>query len=241
MNRIASYRVALAALLACTLPARGQPPADARAQAVVAASRDATGGGAWDRFDGCYEEGTHGDGAITYRTWFSLRRYGMRVEGRRGGTTRVRGFNGTASWQTNESGGVDISRDEGGLREALTTFYISSNAFFFPDRFPAEFSYLREAADAGRTFDVVRIAPSGGHALDYWFDRDSHYLIRVVDNRQSPPIVVEAGDYRRSGDIAAAFSLTVRGPDGRVMDRGAVVSIACGPVDAALFDPPAGH
>lgn len=238
MSNAARLGLALAALGAWQLPLAAQPPG--RAEAIVAAFRDATGGAAWDRLDGCYEEGTHADGRIAYRTWFSLRRYGMRLESRRGeDPPRTVGFNGSASWRSDPAGGVEVRRDEASLREAATTAYLSSNGFFFPDRFPAAFRYLGEEAHGGRTFDVVEIVPRSGHALDYWFDRDTRLLVRVVDRRRpDAPVTVEAGDYRRAGEISVPFSLVMIGPDGRVADRGVVTSLACRPTDSILYDPP---
>ncbi len=80
--------------------------------------------------------------------------------------------------------------------------------------------------------------PRGGRPVDYWFDRETHLLARVVDNQETPPVTIEAGDYRRVGAVAVAFSLNRIGPDGAVLDRGVVTSLTCRSVDAALFDPP---
>lgn len=228
---------ALAVLVLAAGPAQAARPAP-RAQAIVAAFKQATGGSAWDRLQGCREEGSHGDGAVAYTTWFGLMRYGMRIESRRGETRRVMGFNGTLSWRTNAAGGVDAGTDPTALREALTTAYISSNGFFFPERFPATFRYLRAATHSGRTFDVLEITPTGGRALEYWFDRASHFLSRVVDTSGTPPVTIEADDYRRAGAIMVAFRLTTLGPDGAVVDRGVLSGLTCGAVDVTLFDPP---
>lgn len=238
MTNIAGYGLVAVALLACADSGRAQAP-QSRAQTVVAASKRVTGGSAWDELQGCHEEGTHAAGAVAYRTWFSLRRYGIRMESRRGETGGAIGFNGTASWRTNGGGGVDIASEGDAVREAVTTAYLSSNGFFFPARFPAAFRYVREAAHGGRTYDVLEIAPEGGRPLEYWFDRTSHFLGRVVDRQGTPPVTVEATDYRRAGRVTVAFTLTTIGPDGAALDRGNLISFACGPIDAALFDPPA--
>lgn len=231
---------AFAAAATFAAPAAAQPPG--RAEAIVAAFRGATGGNAWDRLDGCHEQGSHG-GGISYQTWFSVRRYGMRLESRRGdGPTRISAFNGETSWQDDGAGGIAIRRDAETLREAITTAYVSSNGFFFPDRFPAVFRYLREDRNGGRAFDVVEIVPRGGHALDYWFDRETHLLRRVVDRRQpAAPVTVEADDYRRSGEVSVAFNINVLAPDGRVADRGLLTALTCHSSDAALYDPPSAH
>lgn len=228
----------LAALALLAPPAPGVAVAlSSKADAVVAASKRATGGSAWDRLQGCYEEGTHQDGSVAYKTWFSVRRYGLRVESRNDDATRTMGFNGKVSWQAG-SGAVNVRADGDPLKEAILTTYISNNGFFFPDRFPADFRYVREASEGDRTFDVLEIAPAGGRPVEAWFDRGTHLLRRIVDSRGTPPVKVEASDYRRVNDLTIAFSFTVTGPDGKVLDRGAVTSLSCGAIDDALFDPP---
>lgn len=238
MKAIVHYGCGLA-LLSVSAPVIAEPAG--RGQAIVSAFRQATGGSAWDRLEDCYEEGTHADGAIAYRTWFSMRRYGHRVESRRGdGPSRAMGFNGEANWQRDASGAVALRRDEEAVAEGVTTAYLSSNGFFYPDRFPATFRYLRDAVHGGHTFDVVEIVPRGGHALEYWFDRDTHLLTRVVDRRRAnAPLTVQAADYRWVGGISVPFSLNMSGPDGRIANRGVVRSLVCRPSDAALYDPPA--
>jgi len=233
MKVIGRYALALLALPAAAGAVGAQAPS---AETVVAAAKAAMGGSAWDRIEGCHEQGTHGDGAIAYQTWFRLTGYGMRVDGRRGDSVRSNGFNGQVSWRAADGAPPQVATGEAELREAVTTAFVSSNGFFFPDRFPAAMRYLREAEHDGRRFDVVEIVPERGRALEYWFDRADHYLGRVVDPRDG--IVVEAGDYRRIGELVAPFSLVVFGPDGAVQDRGALTSLRCGPVDAGLFDPP---
>ena len=232
--------ICLAALLlaGCARPATIAPPLS-RAEAVLAASRLASGGSAWDLHEGCFEQGTHADGAITYKTWFNLRRYGMRVESDRAGSKRVMGFNGEASWMIDPAGKVALRNDAGSLKEAINTAYLSNNGFFFPERFPAEFKYVRETVDGATAFDVLEVTPRGGRPMELWFDRTSHLLGRVVDSQGTPPMTVTAGDYRRIDDMAVAFALDVSGPDGKIVDRGRVTSIRCGPIDSKLFDPPA--
>ena len=227
----------LAALAAtCVGPPTFTPVS--RAEEIVAASKQASGGAAWDVPQGCFETGTHADGAITYKTWFNLRRYGMRVETERGGAKRMMGFNGQVSWTSNRAGGVEIKTDAESVSEAIATAYLSNNSFFFLDRFPAEFKYLREVTEGDRTFDVVEVTPRGSRPMEMWFDRQTHLLGRVVDVHAAQPVTVTAGDYRRVGGLAVAFSLDVSGPDGKVVDRGRVTSISCGPIDQKLFDPP---
>jgi len=237
MKNAADHGLAAFALLACAGPGLTRSPA-AKAEAVIAASKRATGGSAWDKLEGCYETGTHAGGAIKYKTWFDLRRYGIRVESERGGSTRAMGFNGTASWKSNSTGGVDVATGGNPLKEAIVTAYLSNNAFYFPNRFPADLHYMHKAKERSRVFDVLKVTPEGGRPIELWFDSRSHLLRRVVDNHGTPPVRVEATDYRRAGKISAAFKLTVTDREGQVVDQGALTSLSCGPIDTRLFDPP---
>ena len=223
-----------AALVLLATAAHGAPRS---AEAVLAASKAATGGAAWDKAQGCHEEGMHGGGAIHYTTSFRLDGYGMRIDSERGGQTRSTGFNGAVQWQTRD-GKTTVTTDPAPLSEALLTFYVSSNAFYFPDRFPAEFRYLREASEAGRAYDIVEITPKGSRAIELWFDRDTHLIRRVADVHGTPPTRVDADEYRQVGGFMIATRLTVHGPDGPVADDGAVASFSCGPIDISIFDPP---
>lgn len=220
-------------------PLAAAQPAD-RGEQIVAAFRKATGGSAWDRIGSCRERGTHQDGAVAYETNFSLKRYGIRLDSHRGsGPKRSNGFDGSVAWQTTPSG-VAVERDAAALREALTTAYLSSNGFFFPMRFAATFRYLHPETYGGRQFDVVEIKPQDGNSLDYWFERRSHLLLRVIDRHGAQPSIVEAADYRAANGIRVAFRLTVTTPDGQLLDRGAVTSLTCVADDKFSFAPPVG-
>ena len=131
-----------------------------------------------------------------------------------------------------------VASDPAQLSEAILTDYISINGFFFPDRFPATFTYLREAAEAGRGYDVLAITPKGSRTLEIWFDRETHLIRRVVDVQGTPPTKVEADQYRTIDGLTIATRLTIFGPDGAVADHGAVLSFRCGPIDQAIFAPP---
>lgn len=228
---------ALAVLAVFGIAGPGAASPESRAAAVVAASKRATGGAAWDAVQGCHEEGTRGGGAIAYTTRFSLMHYGLRIDSQRDGNTRSMGFDGKSAWQS-MGGKTAVSADPDALREATLTDYLSINGFFFPDRFPATFRYLREASEAGDRFDVLEITPAGARPLEIWFDRRSHLIRRVVDTRGTPPATVEASDYRTVGGLTVAYKLITLGADGKIVDTGAVTSFQCGPIDDSIFDPP---
>ncbi|KPF77779.1 hypothetical protein IP88_05550 [alpha proteobacterium AAP81b] len=228
--------IAIAMLLAALAPTT--LAATPHAETIIAAAKRASGGSAWDRPQGCTETGSHGDGAIAYRTRFSLHGYGIRIDSDRGGQSRSMGFDGKTSWQA-AGDRVERRDDPASLAEAITSNYLSINGFFFPRRFPATLRYRRAEADGARRFDVVEITPRGGRPLEIWFDRASHLIGRVVDATATPAVRVDASDYRRGpGGLTVAYRLDVFAPDGARVDRGAVTSFACGTIDPAAFAPP---
>lgn len=227
---------ALIALLASAAQAAPPPTVEA----VIAGAKRATGGAAWDKVQGCHEEGTHGGGAIHYTTRFRLDAYGMRVDGERGGQTRTMGFNGKQAWQSAGPGKTSIASDGPAFSEAILTAYLSINGFFFPDRFPAAIRTLREASEGGRSYDILEVTPSGTRPVEIWFDRDTHLIRRIADPHGTPPTRVDADEYRQMGGFLIATKLTIYGSDGAVADRGEVMSFRCGPTDPAIFDPPKG-
>lgn len=237
---MSSVRTMMALMLCSTVAGISEArTATPNAERIVAASKRATGGVAWDKPQGCIERGTHASGAITYLTRFSLREYGMRTDGDRGGKVRSMGFDGKARWQTAGPGKAAIGSDPASLQEAIVTNYLSINGFFFPDRFPATFKFARTAEEGRRRFDIVEITPKGGRPLEVWFDSRTHLIQRVVDTQGTPAIRVEASDYRRGpGGLMVAYRLDVFGPDGSVMDQGTVASFQCGRIDPAIFAPP---
>lgn len=235
MKSLPALMLLLASAGADLAAAQAAPPS---AEAVVAAAKRATGGAAWDTPQGCTERGSHG--GVTYLTRFSLRGYGMRTDASRGGNTRSMGFDGTARWQAAGPGAVDIKSDPASLQEAIMTNYLSVNGFFFPDRFPARLRYVRQARKGKRRFAVIEMTPTGGRPLEVWFDTQTHFIERVIDGKGTPPVRVEAGDYRRNAaGLTIAHRLTVYSPDGTVLDRGDVTDFECGAIDTALFSPPA--
>ncbi len=236
---MSSVRTMIALLFPAIAGASEARTSTPKAETIIAASKRATGGAAWDTPQGCIERGTHGGGAITYLTRFSLREYGMRTDGDRGGKVRSMGFDGKVRWQAAGPGKAEIGSDPASLQEAIVTNYLSINGFFFPDRFPAAFRFVRAAAEGARRFDIVAITPKGGRPLEVWFDSRTHLIQRVVDTQGTPAVRVEASDYRRGADgLMVAYRLDVFGPDGSVVDRGAVASFHCGPIDPAIFAPP---
>jgi hypothetical protein len=234
--RIPTLRTFVFAAVVCAAPmlaaAAGHDPASILRQAKAAA-----GGAAWDAKTGSYEEGVHG--AVRYKTWLDYRTYRMRSESEHDGVRSTVGFNGKISWRVGPDGKVTVKDDPDTLREAITTAYASNAGYFWPDRFPATFRYVREARAGGRTFDVIEVAPKGGRAFEVWFDRRTHLLGRIVDQKGTPPVWVEIKPPRRVGDVTVSMGGVIHSFDGAFSEDMRVASVEYRDVPDSTFDPPA--
>jgi hypothetical protein len=225
----------LVALISATGSMAAAPPhRDAKAVAVIEQSKAASGGAAWDRLEGSYEEGIH-NGA-PFRVWLDFRHYGRRVEGKRGADDMAMGYDGTTAWMK-AGDQLQTMTEAASLSEARISAFVSNNGYFYPDRFPASAEYVREAKEDGRTFDVIQVAPEGARAVRLWFDRTTHLLARIEDFAGSPPVTVATSDYRPVGNVLIAFDGIITDASGKVVDRGKVMKVVHRPVDRRAFEP----
>jgi hypothetical protein len=233
LNLFASLAL-MSGVLACSTPAP-QPTSGDQAQSVLAASKAVTGGSAWDAMDGVYEEGQHGQ--TTYQTRLDFHAYGMRVDTSREGMPAVIGYNGAVAWRS--LGGHTMTQtDAAALADRRQSAYISMNGYYFPERFPAHFTYMGKQQDRGRDYDIVRAEPEGARGIDLWFDSQTHLLSRMVDYAGAPPVTVTVSDYRDIGGVRFAFHGVISDAQGDVVDVLNVSLMRPMHINRGAFDPP---
>ena len=208
--------------------------------AIVAAFRTATGGAAWDGVNGLYRTDTRS--GLTFLTWVDLRRPAMRTESQGSGDRRVEAYNGRDVWWRggpfdNFNSGLGVSRALLDQYQARTDAFIAAQGYFFPDRFPFNARWIREAREDGAVYDVVEIAPDGGFVRDFWFDRASGLLARITVPDDPQSLRIEIGDYRQVGSVRIAHARTVRTARGYVMDRGRLQRLEFRTIPARTFEP----
>lgn len=191
--------VAIAALVAGLTPSLSPSlaRADPRGEALIAQLKAASGGAALDRVDGFHERGTVvRDGvAGTYEMWADLR--GGRTHGTHslGGRTAGGGYDGKVSWGVDPQGQVHTDASPQGLAEARMGAYVTLGGYYWPDRFPATFTYKgRLTAPDGKAYDVVTVAPKDALTADLWLDPDTHRLRRLS---------AQSGEVSLQGDVLA--------------------------------------
>lgn len=208
---------------------------------IIAAFKAATGGGAWDGINGLYRHDMHG--GDTYLTWVDLRRPAMRVESPSIGGRRVEAYNGRDAWWRggrfgdDAGGGLEVSRGGWDLFQATTNSFIAAQGYFFPDRFPFNARWMREAREGEAVLDVVELAPEGGYVLDYWFDRASGLLVRISSPEEVRPMRIDYADYRQIGPVRVAHQAVMRSGRGGGTDRWQLRRLEFRTIPRRTFEP----
>lgn len=182
--------VALSAALAAAQPAPKE---------LLERAKQATGGPAWDRVKALRYETRleQGGKAVRRESWVSLEpaRYVL-VEHKPGGDARS-GFDGVFAWRE-ARGMIGLEPDQ---REARTAAYMKSYSYLFPERWPAELSYLGTRTFQGRAVEALRIVPEGGSPVELELDRESGEPLREVYPRANGAASVAYGDRRETAGL----------------------------------------
>jgi len=219
------------------VPAPAAAGQDAKALDVIARAKAAMGGDAWDKLAGWHEVGVH-NGA-RYETWLDTQQYGMatRETGPAGATAH--GFDGRVAWGAGADGAVTRDNSAEAVAAAEQSDYLRLNGYFFPGRFKADLAYVGAKDEAGRTYDVVQVTPSGTGA-DVWFDQQTHLPSRVVIQEGPATVTIRFTDYRVVDGVLAPFHTMVSDGDPTHDDDARITVLDFGAVDRSAFAPPAG-
>jgi len=113
-----------------------------------------------------------------------------------GPTKGADGFDGRLAWMQDMSGAV-IPQAGGDKRQlAINEAYRDANLWWRPDLGGATVTSLGNKTDAGRTYDILSVTPTGGKTFEAWFDANDHLLARTVEAQSSQTITTFFSDYK---------------------------------------------
>jgi hypothetical protein len=169
----------LATLAGC---ATAEPDPATQATKLMAQAKVAAGGPRLDRATTYYSSGTRvRDGKINgvYQEWGDYRTMAFTNVETFAGVTSTGGFDGKTGWRLGPDGKVLIIANPQQLAGTKLSGYLDVQGYFFPDRFPAQFTYAGVREAEGRRYDVVVVTPAGGNPIDLWFEPRTHLLKRL--------------------------------------------------------------
>jgi hypothetical protein len=148
------------------------------------------------------------------------------------------GFDGSISWVSDSDGSV---RPETGADRAdrISELWWRSYEWARADRARATASWSRQENLSGRAFDLLRVTPAGGSALDVALDHTSHLPFRIVAHRAGGDVSIRLSDWKRVDGVAVARRIEIEQPAATASEIETIVTAeANSRADAAQFAPP---
>jgi hypothetical protein len=179
-TRLAASFVCLAMVAGC---ATAEPDPATQAAKLMAQAKGAAGGALLDRVSTYYSSGTRvRDGKINgvYQEWGDYRTMAFTNVETFAGVTSTGGFDGKTGWRLGPDGKAQTISNPQQLAGTKLSGYLDVQGYFFPDRFPAQFTYAGAREADGRRYDVVVVTPAGGNPLDLWLEPRTHLLKRLT-------------------------------------------------------------
>lgn len=181
------------------------------AQTVLAQSKAASGGSAWNHVHSIKLQGKASAGGLSgpfeqledVSDGASLLKYKL------GPYEAQSGFDGSTSWKLGPSGDVALQESTAGKRIAASEAYLSARAYWFPQRWPASVQLLGTRTDGGNTYQVLRILPKGADAIELWIDTTTHLIAKVVEMTGGEAQTQLWSDYRTVDGIKLPFRVEV--------------------------------
>ncbi|AFC86234.1 hypothetical protein Fraau_1830 [Frateuria aurantia DSM 6220] len=179
--------------------------AGAIAEAMLAQSKVAMGGWAWDKI--CrikVQEDVHVAqlaGTMEYLTDLCAKR--MAGSAHVGPFQQAMGYDGQSYWHSSNGNHLVVHKPP--TPSEVTQLYQNFSAWWYPKRWPAKIVAAGRVSRQGKTFDIIHIIPKGGVALDLWIDAKSHLIAQLVTTEDKDKITTQWDDYRDVQGIQLPF------------------------------------
>ncbi|MGH8274125.1 MAG: aspartyl protease family protein [Gammaproteobacteria bacterium] len=174
---------------------------------ILAQSKAASGGDAWNRIHSMQTTATIEAGGLSgtanelddLTTGRSVSHFAL------GPLKGAQGFNGKLGWSKSPGGSVAPDDSPAAKKRDATAAYQTAQAWWFPKRWPGKIESLGTRKDNQTTFQVLRITPRGGNPFELWINADTHLIARTVDSSGVLPQTTYLSDYRTVHGVKMAF------------------------------------
>ena len=166
-------------------PATAQNAATPRPDpvAILAAAKAASGGSSWDALRTQHSKVSIDAAGVkgTAERWSDIYTGRSYIKYSIGPVSGAAGFDGKTAWSQDGAGQSRAESSDAARELAVNAAYRDKLAFWYPDRAPAQISFLDRVAEDGAQFDVINIVPAGGRAFQFWINSDTHLIERLVE------------------------------------------------------------
>ncbi|MGC2321558.1 MAG: aspartyl protease family protein [Terriglobales bacterium] len=192
-------------ILTC-LPAAAATPQCA--QEILAKSKQAQGGAAWDAVRTTYSKGKITTSGLTGQgeSWEDnltgryLEKYQL------GPTTGADGFDGKQVWSQDSAGEPRAEGADNARQGAADEAYRNAMAYWYPERWPAQIECSGAKQEQGKSFQVLRITPQGGRPFDLWIDATTYLFDHTVEKADIETRTTYLSDYRTVQGVKVSFA-----------------------------------
>jgi hypothetical protein len=212
-----------------------------KAEQIIAASKAAMGGAAWDQIKTWHETGKVSAGGLegSYESWSDfpdVRTAGVFKMGPEKGS---QGWNGKEAWSTDSSDQLRVETSQASIAAAIKGAYQAAHAFYFADRYPAELKYSGVKDDDGKPCDVIVVQPKDSDPFEAWFEQSTHYLVKTVDLTGEQPQTTFFSDFRPLNGVTIPFKarVSIGDPKYDTIVESEQIELN-GDIAASRFDPP---
>ncbi len=175
----------LFAIAACSSWTSAQNAATPRPDpiAILNAAKAASGGAAWNALRTQHSNVSISTAGVkgTAERWSDIYSGRSLIKYSVGPVSGAAGYDGKVAW-SQDAAGQSRTESAAVARElAVNAAYRDKLAFWFPDRAPAQISFMDRVVDDGAAFDVIRVLPEGGRPFQFWINADTHLIERLVE------------------------------------------------------------
>lgn len=233
-----TFAAFLLLLLAAVAKAEVQDP-----KTILAWSREAAGGKAWDDVRSLHTRAKVSTGGLSgeAESWEDVRTGRFVTSFALGPVTGAEGFDGEASWTQDASGQTRVD-DSGDAREgSANDVYRRTLAYWYPERHKAEIAYAEQKQEGDRIFHVLRVTPEGGRPFEMWIDARTFLLDRAIEKRSNETRTTFFSDYREVDGRRFAFASRSTNGETKYDVHATIESVKVNPpLDEARFRKPEG-
>ncbi|MGH8127708.1 MAG: aspartyl protease family protein [Gammaproteobacteria bacterium] len=181
--------------------------ASPKATQILAQSKAASGGNAWNRIHSMRIESTikRGglSGTVSQLTDLTIGRSVTNIT--LGPLKIAQGFDGKHGWTKPPVGAVTPDDSPTAKKRDATSAYQTARAYWFPKRWSGKIESLNTRKAGKTTFQVLHITPRGGNPFELWINANTHLIARSVDSSGVLPETTYFSDYRTVHGVKMPF------------------------------------
>ena len=212
------------------------------AQGILAKSKQASGGKAWDSIRTTYSKAKIATSGLTGEgeSWQDNLTGKYKETYQLGPTSGADGFDGKQVWSQDSSGQPRPEGAENARQGAANEAYRGVMGYWYPERWDAQIECLGEKEDQGKKFEVLEITPKGGRPFQMWIDPTTYLIDHTVEKQDIETRSNYFSDYRTVNGVKVPFTVLSTNGDHPYDQHITLESMEFNrPIQAAKFQMPA--